>query len=48
MDLLGHGGPPDPAAVAQVAADYGLELDLASVPRLVEQYGLSFGPDASP
>ncbi len=45
-ELLGHGGPPDPAAVAQLAARYGLELDFESVPRLIEQYGVSFGPDA--
>jgi mannose-6-phosphate isomerase-like protein (cupin superfamily) len=45
-ELLSHGGPPDPVATAQVAAGYGLELDIESVPRLVEQYGLSFGPGA--
>ncbi len=39
-------GPPDPAAIAALAARYGLELDFESVPRLVEQYGVSFGPDA--
>jgi quercetin dioxygenase-like cupin family protein len=43
-ELLAAGGPPDPAAVGQIAADYGLEVDIESVPRLAEQYGLSFGP----
>jgi quercetin dioxygenase-like cupin family protein len=42
-ELLAAGGPPDPAAVGQIAADYGLEVDIESVPRLAEQYGLSFG-----
>jgi mannose-6-phosphate isomerase-like protein (cupin superfamily) len=43
-ELLAGGGPPDPAAVGQIAADYGLEVDIESVPRLAEQYGLGFGP----
>jgi mannose-6-phosphate isomerase-like protein (cupin superfamily) len=39
VDLL-EGGPPEPSALAAVAARYGLELDQESVPRLVEAYGL--------
>jgi mannose-6-phosphate isomerase-like protein (cupin superfamily) len=39
VDLL-EAGPPDPSALAAVAAAYGLEFDLESVPRLVEAYGL--------
>jgi quercetin dioxygenase-like cupin family protein len=39
-------GPPDPAALAALAARFGLEVDLDSVPRLIEDYGLRFGPDA--
>ena len=31
---------PDPAALGPIAERYGLELDLASIPRLVAQYGL--------
>jgi len=46
VDLLQHGGPPDPSALAAVAARYGLEVDLASIPRLTEEYGLRFGPAA--
>ena len=44
VDLLQHGAPPDPSALAAVAASYGLEVDLASIPRLTEEYGLRFGP----
>jgi mannose-6-phosphate isomerase-like protein (cupin superfamily) len=45
-ELLRDAGPPDPAAIAALAERYGLELDFESVPRLVEEYGVSFGPDA--
>jgi mannose-6-phosphate isomerase-like protein (cupin superfamily) len=38
------GSPPDRIAVAAVAARYELELDFSSIPRLCEQFGLSFGP----
>ena len=44
VELLGHGGPPDPAAVVRLAGEYGLEVDLASVPGLCERYGVNFGP----
>src|ERR1700737_4426810 len=44
-ELLGDGGPPDPAAIGALAAAYGLELDFESVPRLIAEYGVSFGPD---
>jgi mannose-6-phosphate isomerase-like protein (cupin superfamily) len=37
---LGAAGPPQPDAVAEVAARYGLELDFESIPRLCEKYGL--------
>jgi quercetin dioxygenase-like cupin family protein len=43
-ELLGDGGPPEPAAIAQLAASYGLELDIGSVPGLCQEYGVSFGP----
>ena len=39
-------GPPDPAAMAAMVPRYGVELDFASVPRLIEEYGLVFGPSA--
>jgi mannose-6-phosphate isomerase-like protein (cupin superfamily) len=44
VELLGA-GPPDPAALGALAARFGLDVDLGSVPRLVEEYGVSFGPD---
>ena len=37
-------GPPDRAQIAEIAARYGLELDFESIPRLVEEHGLRFGP----
>ena len=37
--LLGS-PPPDPAATEELAARYGLELQLDSVPRLCEEHGL--------
>ena len=40
VDLFGTAKPPDPAALAAVAADNGLEIDLASIPRLRQEYGL--------
>jgi mannose-6-phosphate isomerase-like protein (cupin superfamily) len=46
VDLLQQAGPPDPDALASLAARYGLELDLESIPRLTEEYGLHFGPAA--
>jgi quercetin dioxygenase-like cupin family protein len=37
------GGRADPETRAGVAARYGLELDLSSIPRLVAEYGVKFG-----
>jgi quercetin dioxygenase-like cupin family protein len=37
------GGRPEPEVAAGVAARYGLELDFASIPRLVAAYGVKFG-----
>jgi mannose-6-phosphate isomerase-like protein (cupin superfamily) len=37
-------GPPDRGQIAAIAARYGLELDFASIPGLVEEHGLRFGP----
>jgi quercetin dioxygenase-like cupin family protein len=41
-----EGGPPDPNDVAALSARYGLFMDLAWVPELMEKYGLNspFGP----
>jgi quercetin dioxygenase-like cupin family protein len=44
--LATDAGPPDPAEIAAIAARYGLELDAASIPRLCEAHGLTFGPAA--
>jgi len=40
MSELTRDGPPDPSRAADIAARYGLELDVSSIPRLLEQYGL--------
>ena len=34
------GGPPDPASMAAIQARYGLEMDMASIPALLERYRL--------
>ncbi len=41
--LLQSGGPPDPAARARLASKYNLEMDVASIPRLLEKYHLFLG-----
>jgi hypothetical protein len=35
-------GPPDPARLGEIAARYGLEMDPATIPALVEEHGLRF------
>jgi mannose-6-phosphate isomerase-like protein (cupin superfamily) len=45
VDLL-QAGPPEPDALAGLAARHGLEVDLESVHRLTQEYGLHFGPPA--
>src|SRR5215217_3661835 len=37
IELLPQDGPPDPAAIGALAARYGLELDFASLPRLMRE-----------
>lgn len=37
-------GPPEPSALGEIAARYGLEVDRESIPRLTAEYGLHFGP----
>jgi quercetin dioxygenase-like cupin family protein len=44
VELLKRPGPPDPSALAAIAARYGLEVDRESIPRLTEKYRLHFGP----
>lgn len=44
-DLLGAEAPPDPVKVGEIADRFGLELDLASIPRLTTEHGLTFGRD---
>jgi quercetin dioxygenase-like cupin family protein len=46
IDLLEHGRPPNPAALAALAARHELEVDLESVARLTQEYGLTFGSPA--
>jgi mannose-6-phosphate isomerase-like protein (cupin superfamily) len=36
-------GPPDPDAIRALAARYGLEMKLESIPELVERFGLRIG-----
>jgi quercetin dioxygenase-like cupin family protein len=38
-----HQGPPDEQALGAVMARYGLEMDFASIPALVERHGLVGG-----
>ena len=44
---LVRGGPPPPGALADVAARFGLEVDLASIPQLAERFRLRL-PAAAP
>ena len=37
-------GPPEPEALAALAERYGLEMDFESIPGLVAEYGVAFGP----
>ena len=41
-DLVESGQPLGPDTVAPIAERYGLELDFASIPSLVERHGLTF------
>jgi len=42
-ELIELPSPPTPDVIAEIATRYELELDFASVPRLVAEYGLTFG-----
>jgi mannose-6-phosphate isomerase-like protein (cupin superfamily) len=46
MVALLRAGPPPPGALDDLAARYGLDVDLESIPRLSEACGLRFGPTA--
>lgn len=39
-ELFAAAGPPDLEALGAIDAEHGLELDRASVPRLMEEHGL--------
>lgn len=39
-EVLSVGGPPDLEAIGAIAAEHGLDVDPASVPRLVQAHGL--------
>ncbi len=41
--ILERPGPPDVAALEELAGRYGLELDVSSIPRLVGEHGLDLG-----
>ena len=50
-ELVEHGRDgqaPDPDALVGLAARYGLEVDIASVPGLLAEHGLTFGPPPPP
>ncbi|MDQ5807163.1 MAG: cupin domain-containing protein [Actinomycetota bacterium] len=42
--ILDGPGPPDVERLGAVMARYDMEMDMASLPRLVEQHGLRMGP----
>jgi mannose-6-phosphate isomerase-like protein (cupin superfamily) len=46
MIEMSPAGPPDFDALTDLASRYGLELDFESVPKLCENYGLTFGDQA--
>ena len=46
-EIFAGQGPPDPGQLAELAGRYGLDLDLASVPRLAATHGLRV-PGAPP
>jgi hypothetical protein len=39
-------GTPDRGEISAIAARYGLELDFDSIPLLVDEHGVAFGPAA--
>lgn len=39
--------PPDIESMAELSARYGLEIDFASLPTLVERFGLAMPPEAT-
>jgi mannose-6-phosphate isomerase-like protein (cupin superfamily) len=41
VDLV-QSGPPDPAVLMALAARYELELDVASIPKLISEHGVTF------
>jgi mannose-6-phosphate isomerase-like protein (cupin superfamily) len=45
VELGGADGPPEPEVLLALAARYGLEMDLASIPGLLAEHGLTFGTE---
>jgi quercetin dioxygenase-like cupin family protein len=43
-DLPEAAGSGGPAALVAMAAPYGLEMDFSSIPGLMEEHGVTFGP----
>ena len=43
-DIMAGPGSPDPGRLAALAGRYGLDVDLASIPRLAAAYGLMVEP----
>jgi hypothetical protein len=41
--MLQAAGTPRPCRYQSLAAEYGIELDVDSVPRVCERFGLTFG-----
>lgn len=38
--ILGTGGMPDPVSLGRLAAEFGVEIDMGSVPGLIRRHGL--------
>jgi mannose-6-phosphate isomerase-like protein (cupin superfamily) len=44
VECLGREPPPEPSDLAAIASRHGLEVDRDSIPRLVQEYALRWGP----
>jgi quercetin dioxygenase-like cupin family protein len=45
-ELPSREGPPDRGQISTIAARYGLKLDFDSIPVLIDEHGVTFGPAA--
>jgi hypothetical protein len=41
-------GPPDPQRLAALCARYALDMDMGSVPNLIERFGVRFPGEPTP